>query len=354
MNVALVLTRACNLACGYCYTGDKVKARMSPDTAASALDFALERAEASDGRLGLSFFGGEPLLEWELLADVARKAREGAELRGLTLTLQVTTNGTLLDDDRLATLCELGVHVALSHDGTQRAHDTHRTTRAERGTHAEVDAALDRLLACGRPFDVITVVDPATLDDLADGVRGLLDRGVTRLTLNPSWSSRWSEAQLELLERQYEQVAAYVVAWFRRGRAVAVQPFDSALVLQASGELGPPHRCDAGRARLAVAPSGNVYGCARSVREDDGRFALGSLAGGLAAPQGCAEGCACASLEETGDPTTPGPLQRRHDALVAAIATRIVAALEKERVGRDTWRRTFDVRAPNELSHGHR
>ncbi|MBK6514130.1 MAG: radical SAM protein [Polyangiaceae bacterium] len=343
MDVALVLTRACNLSCGYCFAGDKVKARMTPEVASAAIDLALDRADAAGERLELSFFGGEPLLEWDLLIELAAEARARADTRGMKIALQVTTNGTLLDAGRVSTLADLGVHVALSHDGTAWAHDTNRRTRGDRGTHAEVEAALDLLLACGRPFDVITVVDPATLGDLASGVRALLDRGVERLTLNPSWAAAWSPERLEALRGAYEQIAAYVIGWFRRGRTVSVQPLDSALVLAARGERRSPHLCTAGVKRLAIAPSGRIYGCGRSVREDDGTLSIGSLEAGLdaARPAICPEGCACASFEETGDAATPGPVQRLHDALVAELAPRIIRALESEAVGRATFERTF-------------
>lgn len=348
MEVSLVLTRDCNLACGYCFAGEKRRDRMPLERGRQALDFAFARRALDGGRLDLSFFGGEPLLEWDGLVVLAEEARARAEREGTPLALQVTTNGVLLDAERIARLGELGVHVALSLDGTETAHERARPTRGGRGSYAAASAALDRLLAAGRPFDVVTVIDPATVDALSEGVRALLDRGVERLFLNPNWAGAWTEERLAVWRGHYEVVAALVVAWFRRGRSVVVQPFDSAMVALASGREARAHRCEAGVRSFGVGPSGKLYGCGRGVAEDDGSRAIGDLTAGLDASRvarfgspACPEACSCASLEETGDAGRPGPVQRWHDALVSEIAGNLVRALAKEPVGHATYRDAF-------------
>ncbi len=349
-----MLTRDCNLACAYCFAGAKARERLTYERGLDAIDRALALARELDEPLEVSFFGGEPLLEWELVERLAREARARADAALVPLSLQVTTNGLLLDDERLRALTELDVHVALSLDGAREAHDRLRVNLGGRGSYDQVARALDRLLQRGLPFDVISVVDPRTIDLLAQGVRELLDRGVERLTLNLNWGAAWSSERLELLSREYESVAALVVAWFRRGRAVVVQPFDSALVRLARAEEGPITRCGAGERSFALAPSGRLYGCARAVGEDTGAHAIGTLdrwadatsrARSGRADGGCAEGgCACASMEETGDASEAGPVQRFHDELVRSLAPRIAGALEQDELGRATFDRAFGPR----------
>ncbi len=72
MDLTLCLTHDCNLACTYCYAGHERAAAMDRDTAAAALQLAFGEVRA--GKLQLSFFGGEPLLEWELLTWAGRVA----------------------------------------------------------------------------------------------------------------------------------------------------------------------------------------------------------------------------------------------------------------------------------------
>jgi uncharacterized protein len=337
--VGLVLTHACNLACGYCYTGEKKRVRMAPEVASRAVQRALD--EAGGEPLVIQFFGGEPLLEYDLVVRIATEARG----RDADVAFQVTTNGTLLDRERVAELGELGVHIALSLDGTAEAHDRGRPLAGGGPSHHLARRALDCLLASGRPFDVISVLDPATIDLAADGVRELLDRGVERLTLNPNWSAAWSPDALERWRAAYERIGAIVVAWFRRGRAVAVQPFDSALVTLARGEAAAAHACRAGVGAFAVGPSGRLYACTRAVGTDSGERAIGDLAAGLdgervarfGAPA-CPGACSCASFEETGT-SAMGPVQAWHAATVADVAARMARALERD--GADIHRRVF-------------
>ncbi|HTJ80839.1 MAG TPA: radical SAM protein, partial [Polyangiaceae bacterium] len=76
MDVGLVLTRACNLACGYCFAGEKKRARMPLDVGEKAIEFALASASSRGEPLEIELFGGEPLLEWDLLVALATLARE--------------------------------------------------------------------------------------------------------------------------------------------------------------------------------------------------------------------------------------------------------------------------------------
>ena len=103
MNVTLCLTHDCNLRCAYCYAGLKQERRMTWETAKRAIDFAFEHAVSRARLMGkapeaqLGYFGGEPLLEWDLLTRSSAYADEEAARLGLGLKKTVTTNMTLLD-----------------------------------------------------------------------------------------------------------------------------------------------------------------------------------------------------------------------------------------------------------------
>jgi len=336
VEVALVLTHACNLACHYCYTGEKKRVRMSATTARRALDAAFDRAV---GELQLTFFGGEPLLEAELLCAVAAEARARAAAQDVALRLQVTTNGTRLDDALLERLHGLDVHIALSIDGHQQAHEAGRPFVGGGSSYASVRAALTRLLASGQPFDVIMVIDPANVADLGDSVRELFDAGVDAITLNPNWSADWTDDALARWREGYELAAAVTLAWGRRGRRVSLQPLHGAMTALQRGR-DVTSTCGAGQRSFAVAPSGNVYPCARSVGEDHGDIAIAHLdhwlpsptltganqraaCNGCPASERCERHCACACREETSDPFTPGPVLCWHQHMIQDLAMRL-------------------------------
>lgn len=332
LDVGLVVTHACNLACSYCYTGEKKRVRMSADVAQRALELAFAGAAQARARLQLTFFGGEPLLERELVLAIAEEARARSLASGQALVMQLTTNGTLLDAELVQRLGELGVHLALSIDGTRAQHEAARPLAGGGSSWAATRRGLELLLAQRErfAFDVIAVVDPDTVHLVGDGVRELLDLGVDALTLNPNFAGGWDEARLDELDRQLELVAALVVAWLRRGRWVRVQPLESAL--RSFTEVGRvvTAACGAGARRLAVAPSGRIYGCCRAVGEDTGRGALGHLDDGIPRPAASGTACACASAEETGDPGLAGPVQLRHDRAVERVAVRLAGLLGTE------------------------
>lgn len=332
LDLGLVLTHACNLACSYCYTGEKKRVRMPLALAERAVELAFDAAVQVGGRLQLSFFGGEPLLEHDLLLALAELARARSRASGCPLLLQVTTNGTLLTAELVRRFGELGVHVALSLDGTRAQHEAGRPLAGGGSSYDATRRGLELLLAARerQPFDVVSVVTADTVDGLGEGVRELLDLGVEALSLNVDYGSAWDEPRLARLEDELEVVAAVMLAWLRRGRWVRIQPLESAL--RAYAELGRvlPPSCHAGSRRLALAPSGRIYGCSRGVGEDTGKGALGHLDDGLFPTSVAAGGCACASAEETGDPRLAGPVQLRHDRAVERITVRLAARLGAE------------------------
>jgi uncharacterized protein len=348
VNVALVLTHACNLACSYCYTGEKKVVRMHPDVARRALDLGFASVDDRAAGMQVTFFGGEPLLEHDLLVSVAKEARERAARVGCPLKLQVTTNGTLLTEARAAELAELEVHVALSLDGTRSQHEAGRPLAGGGSSYDAAMRSLDVMIASKTAFDVISVVDPANVAELSQGVEDLLARGVASLTLNPNWGGAWTDELLGVWSSEYERMAAIFVSWMRRGRVVRIEPLESAM--QALLAEGSPEvlgdGCGAGTRRVAVAPSGRIYACARSVGVDDGQGAIGHLDEGFVTRRSKARGapecdgcessercdrhCACACAEETGDSELPGPVLCHHRHSIEDLASRVVALLESE------------------------
>lgn len=347
MDVTFVLTHDCNLGCGYCYAGAKFNKRMPMPIAERALDLAFEDAPS---RVELSFFGGEPLLAYDLLCDIARQARERARRLGTEARMSVTTNGTLLDDERAKVLDDLGVHVALSIDGTKEAHDSGRPRMGGGSSFDEVLRGLDVLLRRGTTFETISVVTPQNVRLLGESVAFLLDRGVPRVGLNPCYEAAFTDDDLSAWHRGLESAAAHMVDCFRAGRIVSVTVFDNKILAALKGGLAETDRCSLGSRSVAVAPSGNIYPCERLVAEDeDTTRAMGHVETGLVVRgEGCARGpvndecdpcgekdrcsssCACANLAETGRTDVAGGTQCWHERTTASVADQIAATLWKE------------------------
>lgn len=137
--LTLQITGECNLRCEYCCYGEHYSEfrghasdTMSLDTAIKAID---NFADRNPENFSIGFYGGEPLLEFELVKQVVTYAEELAAKRGLELLFNMTTNGTLLTDDKIHYLAEHQFHLAISLDGNRESHDRYRVFR--NGEHAE-------------------------------------------------------------------------------------------------------------------------------------------------------------------------------------------------------------------------
>lgn len=346
--LSLVLTHACNLACRYCYMGEHHRAAMPLPIAEKALRWAIARHD----RVDLGFFGGEPLLEHTRLLTIADQARALADAEGSVLRMQVTTNGTLLDDAALAELHARAVHVTLSLDGTRDAHDAGRVRANGRSSSFDdVVAAARRLAASAQGLDVIAVVTPANVRFLGASVDFLASLGARRITLNPDYGGAFTDDDLGIWEHELGAVARTWEGLRRSGRGPAITNFDRKVRAAVAGGVSLTEACSRGRRNVAVAPSGNLYPCERLVRDDrpthapptrsllrrspsfvvghvDARFPAHVDALSLAPDEdcrGCAEQwrcsatCVCANLAETGEASRPGGIQCWHDRTIARL-----------------------------------
>lgn len=359
MHVTLVLTHECNLACSYCYTGEKFRKDMDWETAqrSIALAFAEHRprvpwATVDDTPVDVGFFGGEPLICWDMLVRCCEEAKAVAAEKGRRLRLAVTTNGTLITRERAEKLKELGVEVTLSLDGDRAAHDATRPQKGGRSSFDDVIAGAEHLKAAGHPLEVIAVVAPANVQHLGATARFLVDLGARNVVFNPCFEETWTDEHLALWEKGLHDAAEVYADCMRRGTPVAMPTFDNKLLAAAKGGLAACDTCGSGTHEVAVAPSGNLYGCARQVGEDrDPKLVIGHLDTGIdplrvgamvkgpldPACEPCAErwrcgaSCACANLAETGTTHLPGGTQCWYEQASARVSDAIGLKLLDER-----------------------
>ena len=358
MDLTLVLTHACNLGCGYCYAGAKDARAMPEAVARRALTWAMGHCQ---GELLVGYFGGEPLISWDLLTQYHALAVElaQAQAHGVTLEHTVTTNGTLLTPERMDWLGERSFSVGISIDGARAAHDRMRP-RAGGGSSYDAVLAGLRVALSRRPMtQTISVVHPDSVGDLAAGVDALLGEGVRVLSLSLDPSADWDLGSLETARQQLDLVGERWLTEYRAGRDLWIEPLDGRIVSQVKGGLEDCDQCSAGTGELAVAPSGTWYPCERMVGPDgerERRWSLGSVLesadGGPDAQrvrtlswqheaepaacqtcplrERCQHHCACSNAMATGQVATPGGAQCAWEQSAIATADRIGGAMWNE------------------------
>lgn len=149
--LTLSLSEQCNLRCQYCLhssTDDWIRPHrpqsMSLETARKSLLFFGQRCRR-DGEASVSFYGGEPLLEFPLIKALIGLARSQPDWPPIHFIID--TNGTLITDEIADFICEEKIHLQISLDGPPAIHDRNRKTQGNAPTHQEIITGLERVLA---------------------------------------------------------------------------------------------------------------------------------------------------------------------------------------------------------------
>ncbi len=325
-HMELFLTRSCDLACPYCFVREKPPSPgMSLETALEAVDF-LARESRMARKVGITFMGGEPLLEYSLLKDFLPRARRRLEEAGKEVRFDLTTNGTLLDGEKASFLARQGVHVLVSLDGGRASHDRYRAFPGGEGSFEKVLKGLEALRRFQPYLGVKTTVMPSEAEALPSNVEFLAGIGIKHFIIGPATGVDWG-AKAEVLYSSFRRIFEW---WFSHPERSGL----SFQFIREAVERGRTRRhgwgCRAGRHGLAVDPGGNLSPCSKILGlAEEGVLRLGTvregfqdletrarLCGFLPSPRPacwncaqqdrCGGGCYAVNYEATGDPFLPG------------------------------------------------
>ncbi len=281
--LCLHIAHACNLNCEYCFAGQGKyhgeRALMSFEVGKRAIDFLIEN---SGGRrnLEVDFFGGEPLLNWEVVKKIVGYAREAEKLHNKNFRFTLTTNGMLLDDE-VTEFCNSEIsNVVLSLDGRRDVHDRLRKNYAGEGSYDTIVPKFKKFVAArgGRGYYIRGTFTHMNTDFTND-ILHMADLGFGELSMEPVVSPpgeayALTEEDLPILLEQYELLAREMIARGRRGRGFNFYHYMIDL------EHGPcvykrVTGCGSGTEYMAVTPEGDLYPCHQFVGEE--KYRLGNV-----------------------------------------------------------------------------
>jgi len=288
--LCLHLAHDCNLACRYCFAGQGkfggAAGLMPPEVGRRALELLME-ASGARRRLEVDFFGGEPLLNFEVLKMLVDYGEALARERGKEIHFTVTTNAVLLDRRVGEFLNSRNLSVVLSLDGRPGVHDAMRPFAGGQGSYQRVLKNIKSFLASRDYQDyqirgTYTAYNTDFFRDAAD----LISRGFDNISLepvvcDPGEDYALREEHLGQAATQYELLARHILDLRRQGRRVNFFHFNIDL------DGGPclPKRmsgCGAGHQYLAVDPSGVLFPCHQFVGHAG--FAMGDVYSGVRRP----------------------------------------------------------------------
>ncbi len=268
LTCTLCLTHDCTLRCNYCYAGRKYRHAMTQETAKKAIDLCMAEAQRMGRGLDLSFFGGEPLLEWELLQWCYEYLEAHKEGLIVSPRYGITTNGTLLNTERLEWLAERNFLIGISIDGSPAMHNANRCYANGRGSHDDVARAV--ALLDTHPTirtKAICVVTPNNVMHLADGMEWLTAHFHREIGLNIDYWSEWTDEQFELLCEQYRRVAMQVLQSYRNGTPIRLSNIEHKILSHIHSRENKKNcaQCTIGEREIGVSVDGNFFPCSRLV-----------------------------------------------------------------------------------------
>ncbi|MDA3863858.1 MAG: radical SAM protein [Deltaproteobacteria bacterium] len=275
MDISLTMTRNCNLRCSYCYAGEKLNVTISKNVIDKTLEFLLRE---ENNYIQLGFFGGEPLLEFPLIQYATERFENACREKQITLVKTITTNGTLINHEIARWLAEHDFHLAVSVDGHQKMHDQVR--RYSQGDSSWEDSlkGLELIKESANDLEIITVVSPANVDYLAEGVIWLLENsGVNQVTINPDFYSKWTDDKLFRLKEEYAKLGAYYLNAFRNNKYLGLNIFENKIITHLKNGYEECDKCGFGLNEIAVSPEGQIFPCERLVGANDKTMCIGDV-----------------------------------------------------------------------------
>ena len=297
--LCLHVAHTCNLNCSYCFASQGKyhgeRAVMSAEVGKRALDFLIENSGRRHN-LEVDFFGGEPLMNFDVVKELVAYARQREQETGKHFRFTLTTNGMLIDDDVIDFCNREMSNVVLSLDGRKKVHDRNRVDYAGNGSWERIVPKFQRLVAArgGKNYYMRGTFTHQNPDFLAD-IRQMLELGFTELSMEPvvcapDDPSGLTAEDLEVVKQQYEELALLMLEREKEGRPFTFYHY----MLDLAG--GPCiykriSGCGSGTEYMAVTPWGDLYPCHQFVGEE--RFRLGDIWHGLDNPDVRAEFAAC-------------------------------------------------------------
>ncbi|MBO6093320.1 MAG: thioether cross-link-forming SCIFF peptide maturase [Oscillospiraceae bacterium] len=297
--LCLHVAHTCNLNCAYCfasqgkYNGER--AVMSFEVGKQALDFLVKHSGRRHN-LEVDFFGGEPLMNFQVVKDLVAYARSIEKEAGKNFRFTLTTNGMLIDDDVIDFANREMSNVVLSLDGRKEVHDRYRVDYAGNGSWERIVPKFQKLVRerGGRNYYMRGTFTHHNPDFLQD-IRQMLDLGFTELSMEPVVCApddpiALTEEDRGIVLDQYEKLAELMLEREREGRPFTFYHY----MINLSG--GPCiykriSGCGSGTEYMAVTPWGDLYPCHQFVGDE--HFRLGDIWHGLDNPEVQKEFASC-------------------------------------------------------------
>lgn len=285
--LCLHVAHTCNLNCSYCFASQGKyhgeRALMSYEVGKQALDFLVSHS-GTRRNLEVDFFGGEPLMNFDVVKRLVAYARSIEKEKGKNFRFTLTTNGVLVDKDVIDFANREMSNVVLSLDGRKEVHDRYRVDYSGKGSWDLIVPKFQEFVKArgGKNYymrGTFTHQNPDFLED----IKTMLDLGFTELSMEPVVAAKGDPAALteedkEIVMHEYEELARLMLDRDKAGKPFTFYHYmidlkgGPCIYKRISG-------CGSGTEYMAVTPTGDLYPCHQFVGEE--KFKLGDIYSGV-------------------------------------------------------------------------
>lgn len=285
--LCLHIAHDCNLKCKYCFAGEGEyqgdRSLMSYEVGKQALDFLIANS-GSRRNLEVDFFGGEPLMNFDVVKKLVLYGREQEKLHNKKFRFTLTTNGVLLNDEIMEFANKEMANLVLSIDGRKEVHDRMRPSKNNKGSY---DLILPKFQKAAESRNQTNYYVRGTFThyntDFSNDVLHLADMGFQQISMEPVVSPpeepyAITEADIPVICDQYDALAKEMLKRKKEGRGFHFFHF----MIDLSGGPCVAKRlsgCGSGTEYMAVTPWGDLYPCHQFVGNEE--FLMGNVFEGV-------------------------------------------------------------------------
>lgn len=289
--LCLHIAHDCNLACKYCFAEEGEyhgrRALMSFEVGKKALDFLIANS-GNRRNLEVDFFGGEPLMNWQVVKDLVAYGREQEKLHDKHFRFTITTNGVLLNDEIQEFVNKEMDNVVLSLDGRREVNDRMRPFRNGAGSYDLIVPKFQKL-AESRNQEKYYVRGTFTRNnlDFSEDILHFADLGFKQMSIEPVVGDESDpyairKEDLPVIMEEYDKLAKMMIEREKEGKGFNFFHF----MIDLDGGPCVAKRlsgCGSGTEYLAVTPWGDLYPCHQFVGQEE--FLMGNVDEGIVKPE---------------------------------------------------------------------
>ena len=296
-NACLNLTDACNLQCKYCFVTQQPH-YMDLDTAKDAIDWLITNKRWKEKQLKcnetvkVTYFGGEPTLLWdEIIVPLTEYALKKYPKE---ITFGITTNGTLLNEDKIKFMSKHNFSLLLSIDGAPKTQNYNRPCHTS--TLSSFDLVQQNIPYILHYFPNTTfraTIDEDTVENTFENYIFAQYMGFKNIFMIPNGRNLWSQDKLNILKNEFEKIYTYMIYFFNQGKNLPINfsEIDKSFKMVKENQiyqLSPKKkrrnciRCGLGTGMGSIGYNGNIYGCQeQNSQEKSSHFYIGDIYNGI-------------------------------------------------------------------------